>query len=105
MINSNLNEIPSAIIRDALAETIRKQVNSKQINIKISSAAQKGADNFMGIIYRIEFMAENETEHGSTFASKLILKVAPLNEASRDSDTRVAFLRESYMYNKVMELY
>lgn len=106
MVTSDLNEIQSEIIQAALNETVQKQVNTSKYSIHVSSASESGANNFLGIVYRVEFRPENETgndtENEKNSPSKLILKVAPTNEARRAQfPTRVSFLRENYMYDNV----
>lgn len=110
MVTSDLNEIQSEIIQAALNETVQKQVNTSKYSIHVSSASESGANNFLGIVYRVEFRPENETgndtkndsENDKNSPSKLILKVAPTNEARRAQfPTRVSFLRENYMYDNV----
>lgn len=101
MITSDLSKISNVVIQVALDETIQNLLNSRKYNVNICSASQKGGDNFMSIVHRVRFSKENGTENEIDSAN-LILKIAPVNEEDREQDTRPAFLRENYMYNKVM---
>lgn len=102
MTNSELLEIESGIIRDALRETVENQLKSKNCKINVSSASQAGANNFIGIVYRVSFCRDDEDENGAK-TSKLILKVAPQSAARRAKfSARTPFLQEIYMYNKVI---
>lgn len=97
MIQLDLSEIPSDVIRSALFETIENKVKSKNYQINMSSASKVGETNFIGIVYRISFKKEGDEKY-----EKLILKVAPQNSARRiQFHSRPLFLREIRMYNEV----
>lgn len=101
MVESDLSEIPSEVIRAALVETIENKLKSKNCQINVSSASQAGANNFIGVVYRVSF--NKEGEESSEHPLKLILKVAPQNEARRSEFfSRPCFLREIHMYNEVI---
>lgn len=103
MTESNLSEIPNEVIRKALCETIEKKLKSKKNKIIVSSASTAGESNFVGIVYRVLFSKENEAaEKYENKDYKLILKLAPQNEARRlYFQSRGLFLQEIYMYDKV----
>lgn len=102
MVESNLSEISSEVIRNAVVETVENKLKSKNHNIHVSSASQSGDANFIGIVYRVTFREEGGSENGKTPISKLILKVAPSNLARREQFfSRPCFLREIYLYNEV----
>lgn len=93
-----MSEISSELIRDTVKEFVENELNSKEYKIVVSSASQAGENNFIGVVYRVTFGKDNETEP----ISKLILKVAPQNLARREQFiSRPCFLREIYMYNEV----
>lgn len=101
MVESDLSEIPSEVIRAALSETVENKLKTKNFKINVSSASQAGANNFIGIVYRVSFSKQDEENDKPP--SKLILKVAPQNEARRSEFfSRPCFLREIYMYNEVI---
>lgn len=55
-------------------------------------------DNFIGIVYRVFCNTADKKK-----SSKLILKIAPENEAQRQLvRARSCFLREIYIYNEVI---
>lgn len=120
MAQIDLSEISSEIIRKTLFETIENKLNSKNYQIDLSLASKAGENNFIGIIYRVAFYekeesskegekTENDTNVGEkkkngevSSPSKLILKVAPQNEARRAQFyASPAFAREIYTYDKV----
>ena len=91
---SDFSDSLSDIVRSAVIETIDEQLKSKQYQIDVKSATKKGDYNFTGIIYRISFEHENESENGeSTATSSLIFKVAPQNESRR-----IQCLHEKYTF-------
>lgn len=97
MVQLDLSEIPSDVIRSALYETIENKVKSKNYQINMSSASKVGETNFIGIVYRVSFKKEGDEND-----NKLILKVAPQNSARRiQFHSRPLFLREIRMYNEV----
>lgn len=99
---SDLSEIPSELIRSALCETIEKKFNLNKYKVVVKSAAQAGEGNFIGVVYRILFKNEDESSDGNEAWSKLILKIAPQNEARRKQFiSRPFFLREIYLYEEV----
>lgn len=123
MAQTDLSEISSEIIRKTLFETIENKLNSKNYQIDLSLASKAGENNFIGIIYRVAFYEKEEsskesekTENGedtnvdekvkndeNCSQSKLILKVAPQNEARRAQFyASPAFAREIYTYDKVI---
>ena len=96
MSEFDLSEISSELIRSTLCEIIEEKLNSKKYEVLVKSAAQAGEANFIGIVYRILF------SNGNGPWSKLILKVAPKNEARRKQFiSRSLFLREIFIYDKV----
>lgn len=122
MAQTDLSEITSEIIRKALFETIENKLNSKDYQIDLSFASKAGENNFIGIIYRVAFYEKEESsKEGEKVEnaedrnvgekvnndekcspSKLILKVAPQNEARRAQFyASPAFSREIYTYDKV----
>lgn len=104
MFALEFSDIPSEVIRATLCKTIETKLKSKNYKINVSSASKAGENNFIGIIYRVSFNKEDETENGEVPISKLILKVAPQNLARRHQFfSRPAFLREIYVYEKVVE--
>lgn len=104
MVEMDLSEISSEVIRSILKNTVEKQLNSTDYKINLSSASQAGDNNFIGIVYRVSFNKTNDIEDGK-FPSKLILKVAPENVFRRAQFfSRASFLREIYMYEKVRKL-
>lgn len=74
MSDSELSEIPSEVIRTALRDSVEKKLKSKNYRIKVTSASQAGANNFMGTVHRVTFHKENESETNSVH--KMIVKVA-----------------------------
>lgn len=97
MCESNLSEIPTALIRTTLCEIIEKRLKSKNYKIDVSSASTAGESNFIGIVHRVAFNKDGEDKQ-----EKLILKVAPQNVARRTQfNSRPLFLQEIYMYDKV----
>lgn len=76
MVESELCEIPSELIRTVLRETVEKKLNSKECKIEISSASKAGANNFVGIVYRASFCKEDENENETNPIHKMIVKVA-----------------------------
>lgn len=102
MAASNLSEIPSEAIRNALFETIENKLKSKKYKITVNSASKAGESNFVGIVHRVLFGKEDEPDR----VNKLILKVAPQNEARRKAyHSRELFLQEIYMYDEVKYLF
>lgn len=102
MVQTNLLEISSQLIHDALYETIESMLKTRNYKINLSLASKIGENNFVGIVYRVLIMNEDQAKERS--ASNLILKLAPQNEAHRaQCCARPAFLREIHMYNKVPE--
>ena len=100
MVELDLSELPSDVIRTALSETIESQLKSNKYKISITSASTAGENNFVGVVYRVAFSKDGETDKNAL--SKLILKVAPQNLARRTQFmSRTCFLREIYMYNEV----
>lgn len=99
MVESDLTEISSEVIRSTLCEAIEKKLKSRKYEINVTSASQAGDNNFIGIVYRVSFGKEDEPP---TKSFKLILKVAPQNVARRAQFfSRPCFLREIYMYEQV----
>lgn len=97
MTDSNLSEIPNGAIRAALVEFIEEKLTSKTHKIVVSSASKAGESNFIGIVYRVSYCKQNETD-----TSKLILKIAPQNEARRNQfQSRQLFLQEIFTYDTV----
>lgn len=105
MANSNLSVIESEVIRDALRETVENKLKSKNYKINVSSASQAGANNFIGIVHRVSFYKDDDSENGAN-ASKLILKVAPTSSSRRSGEftPRIPFLQEIYMYTEVKRI-
>lgn len=98
MVEPNLSEISSDTIRSILLETIENQIKSSNVKVNVSSASQAGDNNFIGIVYRVSFNSDDDTDN----EKKLILKVAPQNVARRTQFfSRPCFLREIYMYETV----
>lgn len=105
MSDSDLSEITSEVIRGKLRETVEKKLKSKKYKIKVSSASQAGANNFMGTVYRVSFNEEDGNESEKNPTQKIILKVAPEHLARREQFfSRPSFLREIYMYEKVSNI-
>lgn len=105
MVESNLSELPSEVIRLAVCNTVEQILGTKKYTIRVSSASQSGDNNFMGIVYRVLFNNVNDQNENNNL-SKLILKVAPTNVARRmQFFSRSCFLREIYMYEKVNYYY
>lgn len=103
MVESDISTIPSELIRAALKETVENKLKSKNYKINVSSASTAGEDNFVGILYRVSFNAADRGENGKSPALKLILKVAPQNEARRAQFfSHACFMREIFMYDEVM---
>ena len=97
MVQLDLSEIPSDVIRSALYETIENKVKSKNYQINMTSASKVGETNFIANVYRVSFKKDDDKEY-----DKLILKVAPSNPARRiQFCSRAYFLREIRMYNEV----
>lgn len=104
MSDSDLSEISSEVIRAALREKVEKKLKSKKYKIKITSASQAGANNFMGTVHRVTFNKESENENEKVPVHKIILKVAPTHLARREQFfSRPSFLREIFMYEKVSD--
>lgn len=107
MAQIDLSEISCEIIRKTLFETIENKLNSKNYQIDLSLASKAGENNFIGIIYRVAFYEKDESSKEGektevSSPSKLILKVAPQNEARRAQFyASPAFAREIYTYDKV----
>lgn len=103
MLETDLSELPSDIIRTTLLEIVENQLNSKNYKINVSSASKAGENNFIGVVYRVSFNKDDETDNDNNSISKLILKVAPQNSARRTQFlSRIFFLREIYLYNEVI---
>lgn len=101
MVGSDLSELPSEVIRLAVRETVEKILGSKNYTISVISASQSGDNNFIGIVYRVLFNKIDDPN--GTNPSKLILKVAPQHIPRREQFfSRPCFLREIYMYEKVI---
>lgn len=99
---SGLSELPTDVIRTALAETIENKLKSKKYNVTVTSASKAGENNFIGVVYRVVFSKEDAIENEKNPTYKLILKVAPQNVARRAQFfSRNCFLREIYMYDEV----
>lgn len=97
MAKLDLSEIPTDVIRAALLETIEKKLKTKNYKIVVSSASTAGESNFIGIVHRVKFNKEGEDKQ-----EKLILKIAPQNEARRNQfNSRPLFLQEINVYDKV----
>lgn len=106
MSECDMSEIPSAVIRSALHESVVKKLKSKKYRIDISSASHAGANNFMGSIYRVSFSKEDDNEEEQNPIHKMIVKVSPQQLARREQFfSRASFLREIYMYEKVIYKY
>lgn len=102
MSDLDLSLIPTDEIRSALCETVENYLKTKKYKISVKSASQAGESNFVGVVYRVTFCSEDGDLNDAKF-SKLILKVAPQNEARRTQfKSRSLFLREMYMYNVVI---
>lgn len=97
----DLSEIPSDSIRTELCKIIENHLKTKDYKVSVSSASQVGENNFLGIVYRVAFSKKSFFfKNGST--TKIIFKIGPQNPARRAAFfTRVAFMREIYMYNEV----
>ncbi|XP_031627329.1 uncharacterized protein LOC116343426 [Contarinia nasturtii] len=103
MVESELSEISSELIRTTVRETVENELKSNNYKINVSSASQSGDNNFIGVVYRVSFCKEKKIENGVNSISKLILKVAPQNVARREQFmSRPCFLREIYLYNEVL---
>lgn len=76
MVESEVCEIPSELIRSVLRETVETKLNSKKCKIEISSASKAGTNNFVGIVYRASFCKEGENEKEENPIHKMIVKVA-----------------------------
>lgn len=102
MANSNLSIIESSEIREALIATVENLSKSKNCKINVSSASQAGANNFIGIVYRVTFCKKGDDENEEN-VQKLIVKVAPQSAARRVKfSVRIPFLQEIYVYNTVI---
>lgn len=102
MSDSDLSEIPNEVIRGKLRETVEKKLKSKKYKIKVSSASQAGANNFMGTLHRVSFNKEDGNESEESPIHKVIVKIAPEHLARREQFfSRPSFLREIYMYENV----
>lgn len=102
MVVSDLSDLPAEVIRTALKETVEEKLKSKKYKISVSSASTAGENNFVGIVYRVSFCKEDNNENEKNPPSKLILKVAPQNEARRAQFfSHACFMREIYMYDEV----
>lgn len=103
MIEGDLTEISSDVVRKALCETIEQQLKSNKYKLVVSSASKAGENNFIGIIYRVIFGTDGN-ENGKNPNLQLILKVAPQNVVRRDQFfARPAFMREIYTYETVIK--
>lgn len=99
MAKSDLSEIRSEAIRNAIFEIIEKRLKSKNFKITLCSASEEGESNFCGIIYRVLF---NEVNDENDSKSSLILKLAPQNVSRRiQFHSRKMFSQEIYMYTEV----
>lgn len=106
MAESNLSTILSEVIRKAICKTVEQKLKSKTYKIILTSASKGGENNFCGIIYRVLFNNENETNNGENSKFSLIAKLAPSNVARRiHFHSREIFLQEIYMYNEVSGYY
>lgn len=102
MSDSDLAEIPTEAMRSALRETVEKMLKSKKYKIDVSSASQAGANNFMGLVFRVLFRKDGEDESEKNPSHKLIVKVAPQHLVRREQFfSRPTFLREIYAYENV----
>lgn len=100
MVGSDLAELPSEVIRSAVRNAVESILGSKKCAISVVSASESGANNFVGIVYRVLFSKADDRVGKNP--SKLILKVAPQHLARRmQFFSRPCFLREIYMYEKV----
>lgn len=98
----DLSELPNETVRSVLCETVAKCLNSNKYKIGLNSASKTGESNFIGIVYRATFSAENETENDNHPVHSLIVKVAPQDIKYRNMwYSRPCFLREIHMYNEV----
>lgn len=75
MSDSDLSEIQSELIRSTIRESVEKKLKTKEYKIKVTSASQAGANNFMGTVHRLTFSKENENENGKNVVHKMIVKV------------------------------
>ncbi|XP_031627429.1 uncharacterized protein LOC116343490 isoform X2 [Contarinia nasturtii] len=108
MCEKFFSNIPSELVRAELFETIENELQSKNYDVNLSVASQCGVNNFIGNIYRVSFVKKNAVNndwlHGAT--KSLIVKTAPQNLARRDNFfVRPAFVREIYMYDKVLPFF
>lgn len=106
MLDSELLNISSEIVRSVLTKAIGNQTQTEKVNVTIKSASKSGTNNFVGIVYRLFLGSDDDVdkkdENGNTSPFSLILKIAPQNSARRNQfSTRKCFLREMYMYNEV----
>lgn len=103
-----LTDIPSELVRSVLYKTIKNHIPSKNIEISVKSASKAGTDNFNGIIYRVYFADKDDVNMNSenNLPLSLILKIAPDNVVRRNLFfSRACFLREIYMYDKVIQVF
>lgn len=92
------SDICSELARSALYEFIESELNSKDFEVNVESAAQSGTTNFIGIVSRINFNGRDDTRGNRS----MILKTAPQNTARREQfHSRLSFVREIFMYNEV----
>lgn len=103
MAQLELLKLPSDLIRSALLETVAERLESKEFSINVSSTAESGENNFMGVVYRASFNKRNRYgESGKDQIHKVIIKAAPQNNVRRAKCfARPSFLREIHMYDKV----
>lgn len=102
MLEGDLSELTSQVIRSALCETVEQKLKTKNYRIKISSASKSGTNNFMGTVYRASYRKKDDIDNEQNPEHKMIIKVAPQQSTRREQFTaRLTFLQEIYMYGTV----
>lgn len=102
MADSTLSTIPSELIRSELFKVVEDILKTKNYTVNVCAGSKEGENNFLGIVYRVTFANKDEK---AAKPSKLILKVAPQNEARRALfKSRLLCLREIYMYDVVSKI-
>lgn len=82
MVESDLSEIPTDVMRKTLHEAVEKKLKTKNYRIAISSGSKAGENNFVGVIYRATFSKEDEDEQKWHHKMRLAVSYGALAFAS-----------------------
>lgn len=120
MADKQLIELPTISSHEELNKIIKNELKTDKFSIKITKGSAIG-DNYFGVIYRIEAMVNNlektdddqddpeqyEINNNNNNKSiNIILKLPPQNQMRREEFfIRPCFLRESFIYEKILPLF